>query len=41
VPLLVALAAVTGGRWWRPALAVSVVTMVGMTVLAWYGPFVP
>jgi hypothetical protein len=41
VPLLVALAAVTGGRWWRPALAGSVVTMVGMTVLAWYGPFVP
>jgi hypothetical protein len=41
VPLLVSLAAVTGGRWWRPTVALSVVGMAGMTLLAWYGPFVP
>ena len=41
VPILVAGAAVSGGRWWRPVVAVSVVGMMGMTILAWYGPFVP
>jgi hypothetical protein len=41
VPILVAGAAVAGGRWWRPTVVLSVIAMIGMTVLAWYGPFVP
>ncbi len=41
VPLLVALATVTGGRLWRPAVVLSSLTMVGMTALAWYGRYVP
>lgn len=40
-PLVVALAAVTGGRWWRPAVVVSAVGLVGMATLAWYGRYVP
>jgi hypothetical protein len=41
VPLLVALAAVTGGRWWRPAIVVSTLGLLGMTALAWHGRYVP
>lgn len=41
VPLLVALGAVTGGRRWRPVLAVCVLGLVGMTTLAWHGRYVP
>jgi hypothetical protein len=41
VPLVVALAGVTGGRWWRPAVVVSMVGMLGMAVLAWQGDLVP
>lgn len=41
VPLLVALAIVTGGRWWRPVMALSVAGMFGMTVLSWQGELVP
>jgi hypothetical protein len=41
VPLLVALAVVTGGRWWRPTIVVSSLGFVGMTTLAWYGTLVP
>lgn len=41
VPLVVGLAAVTGGRWWRPAVVVSSVLFVGMAALAWYGRYVP
>jgi len=41
VPLLVGLASVTGGRWWRPAVVLSCLTMVGMATLAWYGHYVP
>jgi hypothetical protein len=41
VPLLVALAWVVRGRWWRPAAALSGVTLVGMAALAWYGRYVP
>ena len=41
VPLLVALALVTGGRWWRPTVALCAVGLVGMTTLAWYGSYVP
>jgi hypothetical protein len=40
-PLLVALAAVTGGRWWRPAVVASSLLLVGMATLAWYGRYVP
>ena len=41
VPLLVALATVTGGRRWRPAVVLSSLLLVGMTALAWYGRYVP
>jgi hypothetical protein len=41
VPLLVALACVVGGRWWRPAVALSSLALVGMAALAWYGRYVP
>lgn len=41
VPLLVALAAVSGGRWWRPTIVVSCAGFLAMTVLAWYGTLVP
>jgi hypothetical protein len=41
VPLVVALAAVAGGRWWRPTVALSTAGMVGMAVLAWQGDLVP
>jgi hypothetical protein len=40
-PLLVALASVTGGRWWRPTVAASSLLLVGMAALAWYGRYVP
>lgn len=41
VPLIVALAAVTGGRRWRWAVVASSALLVGMTAVAWYGRFVP
>jgi hypothetical protein len=41
VPLLVALASVTGGRWWRPTVVLAAVGLLGMTVLAWQGELVP
>ena len=41
LPLVVALACVTGGRWWRPAVGLSAVLLVGMATLAWYGRYVP
>lgn len=41
VPLLVGLASVTGGRWWRPSVVVSSLLLVGMASLAWYGRYVP
>jgi hypothetical protein len=41
VPLIVALAAVTGGRRWRWAIVLSGVILVGMSAMAWYGRFVP
>lgn len=41
VPLVVALAWVAGGRWWRPVLGVSCALLVGMAALAWYGRYVP
>jgi hypothetical protein len=41
VPLVVALAVVTGGRWWRPAVVGSTIGLLGMTTLAWYGSYVP
>jgi hypothetical protein len=41
VPLLVALAVVSGGRWWRPAVVGSTIGLLGMTTLAWYGSYVP
>lgn len=41
VPLVVALASVTGGRWWRPAIVISTLGLFGLTVLAWYGEYVP
>lgn len=41
VPLLVALALVTGGRWWRPTVLLSSLGFVAMTTLAWYGSLVP
>ena len=41
VPLLVALAAVAGGRWWRPVVVCSALGLLGMTTLAWYGRYVP
>lgn len=41
VPLLVALASIAGGRWWRPVLAACVLGLLGMTTLAWYGRYVP
>jgi hypothetical protein len=41
VPILVAFAAVTGGRWWRPAIVASTVLMAAMAVVAWQGDFVP
>lgn len=41
VPLLVALAWVTGGRRWRPAAVLSGGLLVGMAALAWYGRYVP
>ena len=41
VPLLVALAAVTGGRRWRRSVVLSAATLVGMTAMAWYGRYVP
>jgi hypothetical protein len=41
VPVLVALAWVTGGRRWRPAVGLSCLMFVGMMALAWYGRYVP
>jgi hypothetical protein len=41
VPLVVALACVTGGRRWRPAVGLCAVLLVGMATLAWYGRYVP
>jgi hypothetical protein len=41
VPLLVALAVVAGGRWWRPTIVISSAGFVAMTTLAWYGTLVP
>lgn len=41
VPLLVALALVAGGRWWRPVVVLSGLGLLGMTTLAWYGRYVP
>jgi hypothetical protein len=41
VPIVVALAAVTGGRRWRWSAAASGVLLVGMSAMAWYGRFVP
>lgn len=41
VPLIVALAAVCGGRRWRPTVALSAALFVGMAVAAWYGRYVP
>ena len=41
VPLVVALAAITGGRWWRPTIVASSAGFVAMTTLAWYGNLVP
>ncbi len=41
VPLLVAFAATTGGRWWRPTVVLSSGLLVGMAALAWYGRYVP
>ena len=41
IPLLVAAAAVTGGRWWRPAVVTSTLGLLGMTALAWHGRYVP
>ena len=41
VPILVALAVVSGGRWWRPVVACSSLGLLGMTTLAWYGSYVP
>ncbi|MET0727240.1 MAG: hypothetical protein ABWZ76_02965 [Acidimicrobiales bacterium] len=41
LPLIVAAASLVGGRWWRPAVAVSGAMLVGMTALAWYGSYVP
>lgn len=41
VPLIVALAVVGGGRWWRPLVVLSGVGLVGMATLAWYGSYVP
>jgi hypothetical protein len=41
VPLLVALATVTGGRWWRPTVVLATTGLLGMTVLAWQGELVP
>ena len=41
VPLVVAFAGVAGGRWWRPAVVLSILAMLGMAVLAWQGELVP
>jgi len=41
VPILVALAVVAGGRWWRPVVVVSSLGLLGMTTLAWHGRYVP
>jgi hypothetical protein len=41
VPILVALAVVSGGRWWRPVVVASGIGLLGMTTLAWYGSYVP
>ena len=41
VPLIVAFAAVTGGRRWRWSVVLSGATLVGMSAMAWYGRFVP
>lgn len=41
IPLLVALAAVTGGRWWRPTVVVSAAGLVALATMAWYGSYVP
>ena len=41
VPILVALAVVAGGRWWRPVVVASGLGLLGMTTLAWYGTYVP
>lgn len=41
VPILVALAVVAGGRWWRPVVVISSLGLLGMTTLAWYGRYVP
>lgn len=41
LPLVVAAAMLLGGRWWRPAVAISSAGLVGMCALAWYGSYVP
>lgn len=41
LPLVVALAVVTGGRRWAWSAAASGALLVGFTALAWYGPYVP
>ena len=41
VAILVAGAAVAGGRAWRPTVAVSSALLVSMSALAWYGRYVP
>lgn len=41
VPLVVALAAVAGGRRWRYAAVLSGALLIGFTALAWYGSYVP
>jgi len=41
VALVVAAACVANGRWWRPAVALSALGLVGMSALAWYGRYVP
>lgn len=41
LPLVVAGAAVAGGRWWRPTAALSGVLFVAMAALAWSGDYVP
>lgn len=41
VPMVVASAALSGGRLWRPAVVVNGAGLVGMAALAWYGLYVP
>lgn len=41
LPLVVAGAVVTGGRWWRPTVALSGVLLVALAALAWSGEYVP